>query len=168
MKSKYPSTKIFSLFLLSSFFFLSCLSAKDSKPSNFVILSGESSKIVFQQCSRPSVTKVEKLWTPTENQIASFEKALENFVKDKSFLDYNKQYAGFIREGKKYIYLNALKNYKNDDTWKKQASVVCDGGQSFFGAEYEVEKNAIIHFNCNGSIAAPGISSAPEDCYRLP
>ena len=67
---------------------------------------------------------------------------------------YYRQYVGVIAGGKKLIYLNAfisggLAVNPNKD-WKTTAIIVCDGGDGFWGVEFDPADNAFHHYASNG------------------
>ncbi|HEX2593923.1 MAG TPA: hypothetical protein VHL34_20655, partial [Rhizomicrobium sp.] len=74
---------------------------------------------------------------------------------------YVRQYTGFVLSGKKVIYVNALlkrsvenpslpQEYWSD--WRHHADVVCDGGDLFFGVEYDPAAKTFARFAFNGSL----------------
>lgn len=66
---------------------------------------------------------------------------------------YHRQYVGFLREGRRFIYLNAFRwSRPEDDRWRKKPIVVFDGGPIFFGVEYDVEAKRLLNFAYNDGI----------------
>lgn len=63
------------------------------------------------------------------------------------------QYVGFMREGRKMIYVNAfLKRIADDVEWRKgETPMFFDGGNALFGVEYDVAEDAFANFHFNGS-----------------
>ena len=90
--------------------------------------------------------------------------------------DYYRQYAGVIVGGRRIIYVNgfhktqvaatrtfltehrndsaALRNFpsafRDSDYWRGVSTVVCDGGEYYFGVEYDLETGRFRNFSFNG------------------
>ena len=90
--------------------------------------------------------------------------------------DYYRQYAGVIVGGRRIIYVNgfhktqvaetrtfltehrndsaALRNFppasRDSDYWRGVPTVVCDGGEYYFGVEYDPETHRFRNFSFNG------------------
>src|SRR5438093_5016534 len=90
--------------------------------------------------------------------------------------DYYREYAGVIVGGRRIIYVNgfhktqvaetrtlltehrndsaALRNFRSafrdSDYWRGVATVVCDGGEYYFGVEYDPETARFRNFSVNG------------------
>jgi len=80
---------------------------------------------------------------------------------------YLRQYVGFTRQGRKLIYLNAfsarvvdvfceedVKPAQEGDCrshWRREAVGVCDGGDDFWGVEYDPESKTFSSLAFNGS-----------------
>ena len=90
--------------------------------------------------------------------------------------DYYRQYAGVIVGGRRIIYVNgfhktqvaetrtfltehrndsaALRNFpsafRDSDYWRGVATMVCDGGEYYFGVEYDPETHRFRNFSFNG------------------
>ena len=61
------------------------------------------------------------------------------------------QYAGLIAGGRKFIYVNSFRGDVGDfPNWKTQPVMVCDGGDAFFGAEYDPQTKTFANFAFNG------------------
>jgi hypothetical protein len=131
------------------------------------VFSQETARDLLNQCSRNVPGPVQGAWQPTAEQIQSLEtllpKALEDaLVKRGEHPDrsrvYLRQYAGFIVGGHRIIYVNAFPheflNGVQSSTldWKFHATLVCDGGSAFFGAEFDPDKETFSHFEFNGAV----------------
>ena len=118
------------------------------------------------QCSRRSPGPVRGLWTPTSDAIAKFEAALapvlvsaqrQSPLRNAAAMgtDYLRQYVGFVIDGRRVIYVNALAAPPAGSAprldWKTRGVRTCDGGARAFGAEYDVEAGKIISFEFNGA-----------------
>jgi hypothetical protein len=83
---------------------------------------------------------------------------------------YYRQYAGLrYRDGRRTLYVNGLAAgwprelservpqheatnshpFANPDWWRSNVATVCDGGESFFGAEYDRSSKRVISFQFN-------------------
>lgn len=143
--------------ILSSIVFLLPMSLRAESSEKGVILSGPEGRMLLQQCSRMSPEEVTGFWTPSGEEIEQLEAAFFEFIKDKrppnrDFLlnDYYRQYTGFMRGGKKFIYVNGFSHTRKGHDWRRIAYVVCDGGGSFFGVEYDMETKRFSHLEYNG------------------
>lgn len=122
------------------------------------ILTGEQAYKVFQQLSRPVPDPKEGIWVPSTDEVNAFRRHLDIFVKGPPLLiqrpidDYVFQYVGFLRDGRRLIYVNAVAYpYVNKTSWKTGAIIAADGGAALsFGAEYDVGREMILNFHANG------------------
>ena len=64
-----------------------------------------------------------------------------------------RQYVGIVRGGKRFLYGNFAPGWIEQYTPERRERPItlCDGGPSFFGAEYDVEMDAISHLAFNGT-----------------
>jgi hypothetical protein len=68
---------------------------------------------------------------------------------------WRRQYGGFLRGGRRFIYGNFFPHEAGDDRpadndWRHAPMMVCDGGHAFFGVEYDVEGRRFTHLGFNG------------------
>jgi hypothetical protein len=140
-------------------------------PRDGVVLPERAAKDLLHQCSRNAPQHVTGTWLPTSEQIREVEARLpgalgaialrrgSQYRQPKSF---QRQYAGFLIDGGKIIYVNAFPDGAGDPNpnappgfdhfdWRQQAVIVCDGGPAFFGVEYDPAKKTLSHFEFNGS-----------------
>jgi hypothetical protein len=140
-------------------------------PRDGALLPSEAGKEVLHQCSRGVPAKVDGTWRPTEEQIASLERLLPPALHAATKAlrlpyrptnDFRRQYLGIIGGSRKRIYVNAFPRDSGDPVldgvpaarkfdWHRQAVVVCDGGPTFFGVEYDPVAKSFSHFEFNGS-----------------
>jgi hypothetical protein len=85
-----------------------------------------------------------------------------------SVADYHRQYIGIRANGRRAVYVNGFhRSYVENlqrarpgsaNAWQTRLVTVCDGGRSFFGAEYDAQTGRIgdIHFNGRGASAGLG------------
>jgi hypothetical protein len=121
-----------------------------------VIFSGENANALLRQCSRTAPEKVTSQWTPTSEQISTLETLLPAFKRTLKQLDapletFYRQYAGFIAGGRKIIYVNFFPK-DTDPQWRSRAVVVCDGGDHFWGVEFEVKRSRFVKAAFNGYV----------------
>ena len=142
--------------LLAGLLLGTSLFAQEPLDDHSVILSGADCQRVFEQISRPA-PKAESVWTPTAEQVNAFWKALPAFVAgppellSPSLDKFHRQYVGFVREGHRFIYLNAFFMHPPlDRYWREHPVTVGDGGSHYFGVEYDVEKGQLLNFESNG------------------
>lgn len=127
---------------------------------------------LLQQCSRPSPEKdsVEGYWTPGAAQIRELEAGLTPLLRDslnrigggrtatvaQHLAVYHRQYAGLVMNGRRIIYVNGfvqspeMAEATGDTTrWRELPTQVCDGGEAFFGVEYDPATRRFrnLHFN---------------------
>lgn len=121
-----------------------------------VILKGQQAKALLRQCSRATPEKVSAQWTPSKNQIDQLETKLSTYQKTLKTLNrlrssFYRQYAGFIAGGRKIVYVNLFPK-EPDSYWRSRAVVVCDGGEQFWGVEFEVETGQFVNAAFNGRL----------------
>jgi hypothetical protein len=68
---------------------------------------------------------------------------------------WRRQYGGFLRDGRRFIYGNFYPRGVGDDRpaandWRHGPMTVCDGGHAFFGVEYDVDGHRFTHLDFNG------------------
>lgn len=66
---------------------------------------------------------------------------------------YNAQYAGFFRDGRRVIYVNAVGDSPITQAWRDRAILICDGGAMSFGAI--LDRDTVDSFEFNGTFAGP-------------
>jgi hypothetical protein len=118
----------------------------------------EGTKLVGQ-CSRECPYDAKTFWRPTPSQVAVVEQRLPALLHVSGHkLDVSKsyrQYLGLIRAGKKLIYVNAFDSSTMADftkTWRKEALIICDGGDVFWGVEFDPSTGTFQHLAFNGAI----------------
>ena len=141
--------------------------ASSMNPQWAVILPPDSASSLIKQCTRETPRHIDGTWQPMAAQVSAFEKALTPILErglqratrtssqHLRVRDYYRQYGGLVVDGKQIIYVNAFHreflHYLEPDTtaWRRSAVDVCDGGEWFFGAEYDVLSGQVrnLHFN---------------------
>ncbi len=131
---------------------------------------------LLHQCSRPTPDDVVGYWTPTSVQVAALEAGLQSML---AAPDYYRQYGGLVhRGGRRTIYVNAFPRFLVDahiryfakyrdhperllnfppgsrdaNWWRSVPGIVCDGGDAYFGVEFDPVTGRFesLHFNGNG------------------
>lgn len=149
-----------------------------SPPRQWVVISAEEAPHVFAQCSRLAPREKDgPFWAPSVAQIEELERGLPAYLRKQGHAKhaaelgtYLRQYVGFVRAGRKLIYLNAFsaemeetltrvcrempersgKPRCSPDAWRREAMYVCDGGDSLWGLEYDPASKTFDHLDFNG------------------
>ena len=133
------------------------------------ILIGKAALPLFKPCSRAAPEHISSYWTPTAADIRQLERDVPGFLKTKhlpapSLMKHDyRQYAGFVQNGHRLIYVNGFPDDAADVfakgktatradhvRWQYQAIVACDGGPSFYGMEYDPQTRQFQHLLFNG------------------
>lgn len=134
---------------------------------------GETKAVLSHQCSRSAPEPGEPFWSPTPAQVEELDKRLPDYLRQQKqgahaehLSKYLRQYVGFTGKGRKLIYLNAFPTEMVDmlcrsgvktgsgdcrNPWRTQGVFVCDGGDDFWGVEYDPESKAFSGLDFNGS-----------------
>ena len=137
-------------------------------------------------CNRPAPGPADGTWTPDTDTIRKLESVLGTELqaaitlsseqeRSRPASDYYRQYAPLVIAGKRIVYVNGLHRSTIERnpklSWKTTASLACDGGILFFGAEYDVERAKLskIIFNGGGRGRSPADRSGtlPPDLAKL-
>ena len=159
------------LVILLLTFILSCFSATCQnlkfKPSFGVTLDTSYGSELFKPCSRSVPDSVSGFWNITFKEIESLEESFKTIktitAKDCCFTEakvdsletFAFQYLGVTINGKRFIYLNAfpmadIKHLrKRDYDPAKYPVVVCDGGDYYWGALFDIETKQFSHLAFN-------------------
>ncbi|MDG2532912.1 hypothetical protein P6144_04585 [Sphingomonas sp. HITSZ_GF] len=134
-----------------------------SQDDGVVIFAPDKTAAMLVQCSRATPKAGESGWTPGMGDIARMEAKLPaalRLMRPDPFLrkeleavprGWLRQYVGIIRGGKRYIYGSYAPDTPGHRSyWRTQPIDICDGGPTNFGAEYDVESDAIDHLAFNG------------------
>jgi hypothetical protein len=117
-----------------------------SKPEFSTILDSSKGKQLLSQCSRRTPQNISGFFQLNNSDIAILE---ESFNKAEKDTKHAFQYMGVIIGGKRYIYINAF-GPDSKGKWKTEPVVVCDGGSSFWGILFDIEKKKFSQFSSNG------------------
>ena len=136
-----------------------------------VVLAGPRAAEVLRQPSR-SVPIVDGTWTPDDGILADIATQVGSVLqpllderrtrlaawfvsaRERNASDYCVQCVGIVRAGRRLVYLNGFQRHptigSDVDGWRTVPVIVCDGGQGFFGAEYDPETRRITRLVFNG------------------
>ena len=131
-------------------------------PDEAAILPQQSATGLLNQCSRGTPDADEGTWPPSPDDIAALERALPTALAAQGRPElaqapqgWKRQYVGIVRSGRRYIYGNffpedVTQASGDPERWRREPVIVCDGGPSFFGIEYDVDSGRFTHFGFNG------------------
>jgi hypothetical protein len=145
-------------------------------PSLGVVLPFSEAGELLRWCDGRT-TPVDSLWTPAASDLAALEPRLAERLgavdaagtsAEPPLQVYSRQYLGIYRGGRKLVFIQGVHrhyleiNVERDSArdvsrkidwvtgvFRKRAVSVCDGGQMFFRAEYDVAADAISQFDFN-------------------
>ncbi|HEX3808104.1 MAG TPA: hypothetical protein VHW02_00260 [Rhizomicrobium sp.] len=135
------------------------------KPQNGTVLAPDHARDVLHQCSRGVPPNVQGVWTPSAQQIRELEARLPGALLQEMAkrghpappgspapFEFGRQYAGFVTGGRRIVYVNAfpLEVMNQEKDWRTRPAVVCDGGEAFFGVEYDPATKTFANFAFNG------------------
>ena len=134
-----------------------------------VLLPPAQARQVLQQCSRETPGPISGVWTVSPAVIAQLEQDLPKLSKlvSKTCCDsglsvsdpsaYYRQYVGINIDGHDYVYINAFHDHpfylhpQDQDRWRSEPELVCDGGDSFWGVLYDPATRQFSQLSFNGS-----------------
>jgi uncharacterized protein (DUF779 family) len=147
----------------------SCTSNHPILSDRAAVLPSEQARHVLQQCSREAPQSVEGVWTVSPAVVAQLERDLptlstlvsQNCCGRGSSVSnpatYYRQYAGVTIDGHNDVYINAFRDHpiymhrSDEDRWRSEPVLVCDGGASFWGVLYDPETRQFTQLSFNGS-----------------
>ncbi len=139
-------------------------------PDGAFVFAGEDPERLLDQCSRGTPAPGDAYWTPSPADIVAFERALPTALAQSGrgpddylpeaerqgwshFTErWTRQYIGIDRNGVRTIYGNFFPGEPAGTSLNPTtgAIIVCDGGNVFFGAEFDPTNGEIIHLAFNG------------------
>jgi hypothetical protein len=133
-------------------------------PADAIVLPEAVANLLLAQCSRGVPPAYEGHWLPAADDIAALEAALPRALATAQPGDaqlrnapqgWRRQYGGFRRGGRRFIYGNFFPREVGDDPdaandWRHAPVMICDGGHAFFGVEYDVDARRFTHLGFNG------------------
>lgn len=134
-------------------------------PRKILILKGDQAVALLRQCSRNAPLTGEASWQPHQAHIANFEQVVFGYLRKKPSAqhldletverDYYRQYAGIVRDGKRYLYASFFPDdgFINDAQFKDQFFWFCDAGHQHFGVELDIDRNVVTHLAFDMSLS---------------
>jgi hypothetical protein len=122
------------------------------------LLSPESGPKLMTQCSRSAPHNVTSFWKPTIEQVNSVEAGLPGFLesmKARPVSEFNRQYIGFSKNGKRYIYGNFYIRESGAQHGGTIPVIACDGGDYFWGVVFDIKSKEFSDFSTNGAFDPP-------------
>lgn len=126
-----------------------------------VVLKLAAFKDGFRLCSRKGPQNVTAYWELDQSEVARIDRALmRHIVRSglKAHLrlaadGYVRQYLGLVREGRRFVYINAIGARAGGDLAKAHSEFArwCDGGSLFWGIEYDLRTKSFLNFAANSS-----------------
>lgn len=139
---------------------LSACSPPSDLGGDSVVLSGPKTQGIFDQCSRFVPVRDEGSWRPSRADIETLEaelpEAIRNSREASAFAGrtppqgWRRQYVGFFRDGRRYVYGNFFLKLGDEGRWREEPMLVCDGGAAYFGVEYDAQARRIVQLEFNG------------------
>jgi hypothetical protein len=132
-------------------------------PARTAIVPLPAGEGLLDQCSRPTLTRVDGFWTPTEADVDALEAALPAYFGGECqphyFIvlnEYYAQYVGVESGARSLIYGNFVHQNafvsRADAGLAQEPYVLCDGGSLAWGIAYDVANGAFEALAVNGSV----------------
>jgi hypothetical protein len=122
---------------LAVLFLLLISSSVLADDSRSYILPASKGERLLQQCSRGAPQHITSFFTPDAAQISELEARLGPYLvglrRSIELQQYGRQYVGFVKDGKQYIYGNFFKGERESIHAASVPVVICDGGETFLG-----------------------------------
>jgi hypothetical protein len=151
---------------ISSLLALVCQStmAPAAEKAAFTILPPTQVIHLERLCSRDGPGRVTAGWDPAFSQVRQAETRLPGFLAknrrpERPLSEYYRQYLGVVIEGKNLIYVNVFPRSLVErpdfpgvsrDYWRSEFVDVCDGGDDFWGALFDLETQLFFSPRFNG------------------
>jgi hypothetical protein len=133
--------------------------ASENASAHWTILPTSEGKQLIGQCSRECPYDATSFWRPSASEIAAIEQRLPALLRGSgheiNLSQSYRQYLGIVRAGRKLIYLNAFDSRTWADyrtSWRNKALIICDGGDLFWGVEFDPATKTFQHLAFNGAI----------------
>jgi hypothetical protein len=116
-----------------------------------VALSAAAACPATRQCSRSAPTP-EGAFDIDPAELPALECALLQLDEGVRVADYVRQYVGIWVEGRRSIYINALRDDIPFPGARDTPHILCDGFDSAWGALYDIETQSLSQFGTNGGL----------------
>ena len=118
------------------------------------ILPAEKGARMLRQCSRTTPQEVKSFFTPDPSQVTELEARLTSYLSRVKpaiqFQEYSRQYVGFIKDGRRYLYGNFFQSTAKIPRASSEPIIVCDGGEGFWGVVYSLDSKTFEDISFNG------------------
>jgi hypothetical protein len=129
--------------------------AAGRSPSAFPLKIG-AFKAGFRNCSRPTPQGITSYWQVNQSDVERIDEALMQYLERKGLLKmlrtplsaYGRQYLGYNRGERRFVYINAFMRSSGDT--KSTYVRWCDGGNLFWGIEYDMKGKTFTGFEIDG------------------
>jgi hypothetical protein len=169
--AKRPQTQVLALISRVNAQAPAVVASGDSAEFIPVRILGKEGMIVPPVFLRQSGLPAEGFWMPTTSQLREVEHSLPTFLSKElesrpSLRElhevialepkYRRQYVGMIENGRKVIWVNCIPQTSEEGVdpfanWSREIIDVSDGGSSFWGVVYDLEKHSFDKLILNGS-----------------
>lgn len=124
-------------------------------------------------CSRQTPPGVERIWTPSADQVRAIDERLAGYLRagpdcapSSPLSEYYRRYSGFVRAGRELVYVDAIDRHEFElednrrydgaekgetplEKWQSGDFRMCDGGDGFWGVEYDVGSGSFLNLRIN-------------------
>jgi hypothetical protein len=131
------------------------------------VLPESAAQLLAHPCSRSGPPRFEKTWRPSGADVQGLESRLDriSFLRSAGLIPgkrienpsrYHRQYVGIVVGERKLIYLNAFCEKPEDvvvmkgGDWRQRPIDVCDGGDCFWSAVYDLLSGEFSDLQVNG------------------
>ena len=123
-------------------------------PNRVVLVPAHNAPGLLKQCSRPTPPAGSSWFAPTATQVDALERAV--VARNPRFGPlpalrrmWRVEVIGIVRGGRRFVY-GGFAPTSQPPTPAGVPTVVCDGGDLFFGAEIDASNGRLTHFARNG------------------
>ena len=129
--------------------------------SSAVALKIEAFKTGFRNCSRPTPEGTTSFWEVRQPDVEKIDEGLMIHLERTGLAKklrnppstYGRQYLGYNRGDRRFVYVNAFLRSSGDPKSKYQRW--CDGGNLFWGIEYDMQQKVFTGFEIDGVLGDP-------------
>jgi hypothetical protein len=126
-----------------------------------VVLKVEAFKAGFRNCSRPTPQGMTSFWQVGQPALDRIDEALMVHLEKTGLAkklraapaSYGRQYLGYNRGERRFVYINAFLRSSGDPRSTYQRW--CDGGNQFWGIEYDMKEKVFKDFEIDGVSGDP-------------
>ena len=109
-------------------------------------------KAGFRNCSRPTPQGITSFWQVSQSDVKWIDEALMQYLERTQLVKelrtppsaYGRQYLGYNRGERRFVYVNAFMRSSGDA--KSTYVRWCDGGNQFWGIEYDMQQRIFTGF----------------------